>query len=865
MDFFDLAPQPAGGTPSANPVLERNLTALRRTSPRTADLIAAAEPTDLVEFVDTPDGVPGLVLNERAAGLEFEISQGDPLGLGLGGGAGSGGASTRGRVLASRRRPLAEAAKLADTIDVGETAGICVLGFGAGYHCRALGEKLRTAGVVVCYEPDLGLLRAVLERVDHSGWINESHFILLTNPEDAPAIGTALQGYEGMVALGVRILEHPPSRDRLGETGTQFGAAFANTMKAVRTQVVTTLVHAQTTLRNLVMNADRYAESPGVEELRGVASGRPAVVVSAGPSLARNIEVLSRPGVRDRVVIVAVQTVLKTLLAAGIQPHYVTSLDHHELSRRFYEGLTPEDVEGVTLVVEPKANPAVLEAFPGSIRCVGDQRLDELLGPILPGSHGDLTAGATVAHLSYYLARHLGCDPVILIGQDLGFTDGQYYAAGAAIHDVWAGELNPFRTLEMFEWERIARERSLLRPMTDVHGRPIYSDEQMSTYLAQFEVEFAADEARGLRTIDATEGGVRKRHTEVMTLEQAIDTLWDVGPHALPEPERPGGSAVKRAVLDRVRTVNADARKVAKASREAASILRKMLGAHGDHAKVNRLIDEVYAVRDRVRTLEPAYGLVQFLNQDARLNFAQNLLRRRDEGLALAFWAEDKVKRRLSHATLYDQVSRMAQALRALGVKPGDRVAGLLPNMPEAIISMLGATAIGATWASASPDFGVQGVLDRFRQIEPTVLIVCDGYFYNGKTIRLADKVKTVVPELPTVKTVVVVPLIGDLGAFDGIATTYDDVIGPQPGGDIAFEQLPFDHPLYIMFSSGTTGVPKCIVHRAGGVLLQHLKEHLLHCDVRQDDRVFYFTTLGWMMWNWMVSGLAAGAALLLV
>ena len=249
---------------------------------------------------------------------------------------------------------------------------------------------------------------------------------------------------------------------------------------------------------------------------------------------------------------------------------------------------------------------------------------------------------------------------------------------------------------------------------------------------------------------------------------------------------------------------------------------------------------------------------------DARLNFAENLLRRRDDGLALAFWSEDKVKRRLSHATVYDQASRVSQALRALGVKPGDRVAGLLPNMPESVIAMLGATAVGATWASASPDFGVQGVLDRFRQIEPTVLIVSDGYFYNGKTIRLADKVKAVLPELPSVTTVVVVPLIGDLGAFDGVATTYDDFIGPQPGGDIAFEQLPFDHPLYIMFSSGTTGVPKCIVHRAGGVLLQHLKEHRLHCDVRRDDRVFYFTTLGWMMWNWMVSGLAAGAALLL-
>ncbi|MCA8933788.1 MAG: acetoacetate--CoA ligase, partial [Rhodospirillaceae bacterium] len=249
---------------------------------------------------------------------------------------------------------------------------------------------------------------------------------------------------------------------------------------------------------------------------------------------------------------------------------------------------------------------------------------------------------------------------------------------------------------------------------------------------------------------------------------------------------------------------------------------------------------------------------------DARLNFAENLLRRRDDAPAIVFWAEDKVRRAMSFRGLYDMVSRTAQALRALGVKPGDRVAGLLPNMPEAVVAMLATTAIGAVWSSASPDFGVQGVLDRFGQIEPTVLFVSDGYYYNGKTLAIADKVREITAALPTLKATVGVSLVDRMGDLAGLATPLAEFIAPYTAGTIAFERLPFDHPLYIMFSSGTTGVPKCIVHRAGGVLLQHIKEHALHSDVRADDRVFYFTTLGWMMWNWLVSALARGATLLL-
>jgi acetoacetyl-CoA synthetase len=259
----------------------------------------------------------------------------------------------------------------------------------------------------------------------------------------------------------------------------------------------------------------------------------------------------------------------------------------------------------------------------------------------------------------------------------------------------------------------------------------------------------------------------------------------------------------------------------------------------------------------------------------ARLSFAENLLRHDRTGDAIVFWGENKVRRKLTWDVLRTDVGRSSRGLAEAGVTAGDRVAGILPNMPESIVSMLAAASIGAVWSSCSPDFGVQGVLDRFGQIEPKVLVACDGYYYNGKAIDISDKLAEIAARLPSVTQVIVVPYLGHektvVQALNTAlihsgrrALTWDDAVRSLPSAPLTFERFPFSHPLYVLYSSGTTGKPKCIVHSAGGTLLKHLSEHQLHTDIKAGDRLFYFTTLGWMMWNWLASGLASGATLLL-
>lgn len=586
---FDAPPADAG-LPADPAILERNLIALMARNRPLGERLGKAT---------------------ARCGLQFEM-----------GADGLVSATLDGRRLSSARRGADEAARFAETVDPAETAAACVIGFGLGHHVRGLQQRMGSRSVVVCFEPDLGLLRAVFERVDHSAWLALGRCVIATDADDAAGLSRSLEKCEALLAVGVKIVEHAPSAARIGEAGVRFGRTLGEVVRSNRTHVVTSLVHAPVTLRNMLMNAERYATCAGITALKDACPGAAAVTVAAGPSLRRNLHLLAEPGLRDRVVIIAAQTVLKPMLAAGIKPHFVTALDHHEMSARFYEGLTAADVRGVRLVVEPKANPAILDAFPGEILCTEESLLDQLIGPGLARPMGAIDPGSTVAHLSYALARHLGCDPVIMIGQDLAFTDGQYYAANAAIHDVWQGELNGERTLEMLEWERVARMRANLRKVADQRGGRVYTDEQMSTYLAQFEADFQRDTEAGLTVIDATEGGARKQYASVMTLAGALTGHAKADRPALPETahlSRDAGT-VRPALRAHLGLLREQADTIAHQGRLAEAALQGVLDAGDDARRADRLIRKVHAMRDIVTAQQPGFALVEFINQTGALN-----------------------------------------------------------------------------------------------------------------------------------------------------------------------------------------------------------------------------------------------------
>jgi hypothetical protein len=585
-------------------ILARNLAALAVSNPDLAEALRSVGPSE-ARFFHAADGT-----------VSGEIAVGGSM-----------------RPLGSRHRPLEEADELVEGVDLAASATLVVIGFGLGHHVRRLGERMERTGVVAVYEPDLPLLRDVLARIDHSAWIRASNLIVVTDLDDRGEWARRFGGLDVILVQGVRIVEHPPNRARLGDAAKRIAERMAETVRAARLSMSTTLVRSVATANAYLGNIALFAAGYGCAELKGIAKGRLGIVVSAGPSLRKNIGELAAPGVRDRCVIVSTQTTLKPLLEAGVRPHFVCALDWHHISKRFYEGIREEDVAETTLIVDPQANPIIPRSYPGPVRVFHAEFLKSILGPA-SRDMGRVQTGNTVAHLCYTFARWLGCDPVALIGQDLGFTDGLYYSRGTAIDDVWAPELNPFNTVEMMEWQRIMRHKHHLRKVTDVHGRSIYTDSQMESYLNKFEMLFTSDRANGLRTIDATEGGVAKSATDVLSLHETlgahaaepIPTIPIAGKTLDPERLRLGAA--------RVREIRRDVVTIQETSERTAAILAEMIEHQADQGRMSRLWPRLERERKIVETKLNAFEIVGQFNQlgvfkrskaDRRLHFARHL------------------------------------------------------------------------------------------------------------------------------------------------------------------------------------------------------------------------------------------------
>lgn len=511
--------------------------------------------------------------------------------------------------LASRFDPQAEAAKLAEKIDQDQAGCAVVMGLGLGYHVAAVSERIGPKAVLIVFEPDLSLMRAVFERVDHADWIARGTVVFVDDADDRAALTSRLEGMGGLITQGAQLLTHPASRSRQGAAMARFSKTFTEVLAFFRTTVATALVNSARTCRNLVNNLGHYVAGATVAELHRAAAGYPAVCVAAGPSLVRNVDLLRDPEARSRLVVIAAQTALRPLLDRGIRPDFVTALDYSPICTRFYEDLP--DLPDVTLVAEPKAHPRILEVFPGPVRIIGSEFNDKLVGdlarPIPP-----MRAGSTVAHLSFYLAQYLGCDPILLIGQDLGFSDGLYYAPGTSVHQVWSPELSQFNTIEMMEWQRIVRMRGNLKRVEDIRGRPMFTDEQMLTYLRQFERDFAQSSER---VIDATEGGQPKEHTERMSLTDAITGLTTGVVPELPaaglelDPERLERArellSLRLRELDELRRVSGD----------TTRILNKMQRHQQDKAKMLKLFEKLKVNDGRVHgELKATFMAVNAMN-----------------------------------------------------------------------------------------------------------------------------------------------------------------------------------------------------------------------------------------------------------
>ncbi len=477
------------GSASARPpagLFVRNMSALWRKDPKLAQRVDDVPDGDRFEIITARSGDPTCRMRSEAGST----------------------------LLHSKYNPAAEAEKLIDTIPLEDKFCYIVCGLGLGYHVRELYERLCSGCVIIVCEPSLPLLSTAFAHVDLSDMIESGRLVLLDRLDKAE-VHDKLRPHNTLMMLGAQIVVHPPSDRIAGGFHSKARTVVTDYVAYSRMTLLTLVGNSQVTCRNIAHNLPKYLTTPPINVLRDRFKGFPAVVISGGPSLRKNIDLLA--SMKGKAVLIAVQSMFKPLMDRGIVPDFVTTLDFHSMSQQFFSGL--QDVRDVHVIAEPKVSWHVLDAYDGPVSLLHSGFVEQLIGPALAGRDG-LPPGATVAHLCFYLAQYLGCDPIVFVGQDLAFTGHCFYIPGVEVHKTWRSELNRFNSMETKEWERIVRNRTILRTINDINGRPIYTDDLLLTYLEQFERDFTTTSAR---VIDATEGGARMRGSVVMPLSDVIE------------------------------------------------------------------------------------------------------------------------------------------------------------------------------------------------------------------------------------------------------------------------------------------------------------------------------------------------------
>lgn len=558
----------------------------------------------------------------------------------------------------SRYDPADEAAAFARSAPLDKITTYIVLGFGLGYHIKALLAEARRESQIIVIEKDPALFRAALDSVDLRELFASRRVFPIVG-KDIPEVFKALNPHVVKIFLDATYLVHRPSAQAAPEYYSEIHKAFGEFVTYGMQNVITTVSVDFLSKKNCLMNLPYYASSGGITRYQNAFAGHPAIIVSAGPSLHRNVEMLRRA--QGKAVIIAVSTVFKPLLKLGIKPDFAVVLDYHPISKKYFED-APGDRD-VVLVVDPKASYEAVEAHRGPKTVIHNDALHEIIGS--PAFHkGAIPAGTTVAHSAFYFAEYIGADPIIFTGQDLAHPDGITHFPGTAVHDIWAPELNRFQSIEMREWDAILRMRNSLRKVPDIHGNDIYTDGQMFSYLKQFEMNFHNSRAH---IVDATEGGAAKKYTTVMTLAEALsryaqDKL----------PEMPGESSTDRCADDgRGEITEALEARVTGMSEirdfydRTLAILNEINEIWPDQEKMAPLLAEINEIRREVLTHKEENKLVRDIAQAVELRKVQHDRKMRSDRLEGLDMQKAQLERDLEYvAGLRDAVDELEKMFR---------------------------------------------------------------------------------------------------------------------------------------------------------------------------------------------------------